>query len=840
MDRIDYLTFFVNGREIIERDCQPEWTLLWYLRNKCRLTGPKLGCGEGGCGACTVLISHHDQASDKIVHRAVNGCLVSVCSVDGCHITTVEGLSSIKDDSLHPIQQRLAELYASQCGFCTPGMVMALYGTLNNIENPTMKDIEDSFDGNLCRCTGYRPILDAAKTFACDKQPVDCNKNQSVDPTTIISTTENKLLNYNDIQCPVFQFPPPLLKHKVQSIHISGKSSEWYRSTSLAELIALKREHPTAKIVSGHTMVQMDRKFKDKKYSVLIAVSQISELNVIEKSEHGMTIGACTTVAKFKEYCQSCSQVLPSYQMRTCHALLSQLNIFGSQQIRNLATVGGNIMHGSPISSLNPVLQACDAKLKLIKCNNSEEYEIPLREFCLSKKTLDGEHDQILVSVYIPFAEKNEYLQSYKQSKRRKLDIPIITCAFQVKLEQVPVQVNECAPDLTWKIQSTCLALGSMAPHTITMSKTQDYLRDRPWCRQTMKDALKCLLDELPLDEFSPGGQPEYRRTLMTSFFFKFYLFVTEQLRKTRPEISTDELSVSELSMATPYIRNLSRGEQEFQSKPNSNYVVGSSHTHNSAPLHGTGEAKYTCDIPTPSDGLYSALVLSTEPYAKILSIDTAQAEAMPGFKAFISHSDVTGSLMTGDVVNDEEVFPTTTIYCIGTIIGMVVADSEEGAQQASKLIQVKYECLEPLIVTIDQAVEHQSYSGRELSLKFGDIDQGFQEAEHIINGEFYMGGQEHFYLETNCCMAIPHERGELEIYASTQNATGVQEKVAAALGIPSHKIVVHVKRIGGGFGGKDSIRHIRLCIAVSIAALKLKRPVRLTLDRNTDMLISG
>lgn len=269
----------------------------------------------------------------------------------------------------------------------------------------------------------------------------------------------------------------------------------------------------------------------------------------------------------------------------------------------------------------------------------------------------------------------------------------------------------------------------------------------------------------------------------MTSFFYKFYLYVTEQLRRTDPNATNDQLSSNDLSIVQPYIRNISRGAQEFQAKPLSNVTVGSSQMHNSAILHATGEAKYTCDIATPADGLHSSLVLSTQPYAKIVSIDTTEAEKVPGFEAFISHLDVPGCHMTGDVVNDEEVFPISTVYCIGTIIGMVVADSEVHAQQASSLIEVKYECLQPLIITIDQAIEHQSYLGRELALQLGDVEQGFRESEHVVTGEFYLGGQEHFYLETNGCLAVPHEHGELEIYASTQNATGVQEKVAAALG---------------------------------------------------------
>lgn len=266
-----------------------------------------------------------------------------------------------------------------------------------------------------------------------------------------------------------------------------------------------------AKIVSGHTMIQIDRKFKNKNYSHLIGVSHIQELNIMEKLENGMIIGAGITIAKLKEYLQLLLKTLPTHQLSTCHAILTQLNIFGSQQIRNVATIGGNIIHGSPISSLNPILQACNAKLKLIKCTNNEQYEIPLRTFFLSDRKVDVQQDEILLSVYIPFSEKNEYLQSYKQSKRRKLDIPIVSCGFQVKLEQIQCQIDGSVPEFKWNIKSVCLSFGSMASSTVMMNKTEDYLKDKPWCKQTIKGALKCLQNELLLDEFTPGGQPEYR-----------------------------------------------------------------------------------------------------------------------------------------------------------------------------------------------------------------------------------------------------------------------------------------------------------------------------------------
>jgi xanthine dehydrogenase/oxidase len=187
------------------------------------LTGPKLGCGEGGCGACTVLVSRCiDQNSGEIEHRTINGCLALLCSVDGCHVITVEGLGSTNKSNLHPIQSRLAELSGSQCGFCTPGMVMSLYGTVSAKTDPSlaMHDIEESLDGNLCRCTGYRPILDAAKTFANDIDKLPKEKSSK-----LTSTTFDKCLMFakENVSPPnQIEFPAKLKEHIPQSIHIKG------------------------------------------------------------------------------------------------------------------------------------------------------------------------------------------------------------------------------------------------------------------------------------------------------------------------------------------------------------------------------------------------------------------------------------------------------------------------------------------------------------------------------------------------------------------------------------------------------------------------------------------
>ncbi|XP_012285981.1 xanthine dehydrogenase [Orussus abietinus] len=158
------LVFYVNGREVVDHKVDPEWTLLYYLRNKLHLCGTKLGCAEGGCGACTIMVSKCDRKTGKISHLAVNACLMPVCAMHGLAVTTVEGIGSTRT-KLHPVQERIAKSHGSQCGFCTPGIVMSMYALLRSIPNPTMENLEVAFQGNLCRCTGYRPIIEGFKTF---------------------------------------------------------------------------------------------------------------------------------------------------------------------------------------------------------------------------------------------------------------------------------------------------------------------------------------------------------------------------------------------------------------------------------------------------------------------------------------------------------------------------------------------------------------------------------------------------------------------------------------------------------------------------------------------------
>ncbi|CAF4000431.1 unnamed protein product [Rotaria sordida] len=825
------LLFYVNGKEIIEHNAEPDWTLLWYLRNKLKLTGPKLGCGEGGCGACTVLISQSiNRSSDEIEHRTVNACLAPLCSVDGCHIVTVEGLGSMNKSNIHPIQSRLVELFGSQCGFCTPGVVMSLYGTgtSKNNELSTIQDIEEALDGNLCRCTGYRPILDTAKTFASD---IDKLPHEESLPFT--STTFDKCLSFakqNSLPLSQVEFPEKLRHYIPQSLHIMGSSIDWYRPLSLSELLQLRHTYrgDASKLVFGNTRVEIERKFKQIKHTCLISLTHIEELQQLKRTADEFYLGAGSTFTRLKlKLIEWTNEKINDGGI--CQALLDQLRYFASTQIRNVASLGGNVITASSISDINPVLQAAGAELELHRADSTEARYISLRDFFLGNGRVSMADNEVLVAIHIPLPNPSSkwFLRSYKQARRRDDSKGIVSAGFQVQLEQLD------SLDGQWQIISICLSFGGMSSTTIMAKNTQQQLVGLAWTRITINKAFKLILQELPLDEQTPGGQSEYRRTLVQSFLFKFYAYVCVELR-----LSTTDSSF--LSIARPFHRSISHGQQTIPERPSSQKTVGTSLPHQSAYLQTTGKAIFIDDMPSLINTLHAALVLSTQPNAKIKNIDIGAASQVPGFVSFVSYSDVPGSNKIGVMELDEEVFVSSIAPCIGAIIGVVVCESEQEALVASKLVQIEYELLTPTILTIQDAIHNESYFGDEMCLRQGDVNKGFADAKHILEETLWIGGQEHFYLESNSYMVIPsNDDKELTLYLGTQNPSTTQDLIALVLGRDVSRITCHVKRIGGAFGGKES-RSIPPCAAIAVAAVKTGRPVRLTLDRHTDISITG
>uniref|UniRef100_A0A672VB00 Xanthine dehydrogenase/oxidase n=1 Tax=Strigops habroptila TaxID=2489341 RepID=A0A672VB00_STRHB len=750
-------------------------------------------------------------------HYTANACLFPVCALHHVAVTTVEGIGNTKS-RLHPAQERIAKSHGSQCGFCTPGIVMSMYTLLRNKPEPKMEDIEDAFQGNLCRCTGYRPILEGYRTFA----KVSNNKMMS---SSLFNSSEFQPLD--PTQEPIF--PPELMGNKQQKqLCFKGERVMWIQPTTLKELVALKSQYPNAKLVVGNTEVGIEMRLKNMLYPVIIAPAWISEMNAVQHTETGVTFGAACSLSSIEEVLRKAVAELPPYKTEVFQAVLEQLRWFAGPQIRNVAALGGNIMTASPISDLNPVLMASGSKLTLVS-KGKRTITMDEKFFTGYRKTI-VKPEEILLSVEIPYSKKGEYFSAFKQASRREDDIAIVTCGMRVLFRDGTSQVKEIK-----------LSYGGMAPTTVLALKTY-------WNEKLLQDACHLLAGEMDLSPSAPGGMVDFRRTLTLSFFFKFYLTVLQKLSKNHngtvsaawEDLGKEDLYV--LSRATElFHKDPIANAQLFQEVPRGQAVedmVGRPLMHVSAAKQACGEAVYCDDIPHYENELYLTLVTSTKAHAKILSVDASEAQSVPGFACFVSAKDVPGSNITG-IANDETVFAEDVVTCVGHIIGAVLADTQEHSRRAAKAVKIKYEELKP-IVTIQEAIEKQSFFKAVKRIKKGDVKKGFEESDHILEGEMYIGGQEHFYLETHATLAVPKgEDGEMELFVSTQNLTKTQEFAANALGVPSNRIVVRVKRMGGGFGGKET-RNTILTTAVAVAAFKTGRPVRCMLDRDEDMLISG
>eukprot|EP00878_Enallax_costatus_P021296 GHUV01022542.1.p1 GENE.GHUV01022542.1~~GHUV01022542.1.p1 ORF type:complete len:619 (+),score=146.78 GHUV01022542.1:134-1858(+) len=372
--------------------------------------------------------------------------------------------------------------------------------------------------------------------------------------------------------------------------------------------------------------------------------------------------------------------------------------------------------------------------------------------------------------------------------------------------------------------------------------KAMAALLGKPWNQSTLQSALAALREDVNVAPTAPGGRGEYRNSLSASFLFKFFVHVTLEMQKAHPDSFSLDLPSDYSSAAAVYQRPPVKGVQFHHPVPTAtdgSAEVGKDYRHMSADLQVSGQAQYTDDLPLPPTALHAAFVTSTRPHAKLLSVDPSAALAMPGVAGYYSANDVPGDNHIGPIMHDEEVFATTEVTCVGQVIGVIVAETEPQARRAAKAVKVEYEDL-PAVISIEDAIQANSfYEQYGNSLQTGDLDAGFAAADHVVEGTLRLGGQEHFYLEPNAAIVIPVENDEYTLIASTQAPNKHQVYVASTLGLPMHKLVCKTKRIGGGFGGKET-RSIFMHCAIAVPAYHLKRPIKAVLDRDEDMQMTG
>uniref|UniRef100_A0A670I7C4 FAD-binding PCMH-type domain-containing protein n=1 Tax=Podarcis muralis TaxID=64176 RepID=A0A670I7C4_PODMU len=737
-------------------------------------------------------------------HYPANSCLLPLCLLYGAAVTTVEGVGTTKT-KLHPIQERLAKCHGSQCGFCTPGMVMSMYSLLRNNPEPTMDQITACLDGRLM-CSGL-----------CKPE-----RFHPIDPTQD------------------YIFPPELMRlaeeSKGKTLVFNGERTTWISPVSLQELVNLKANYPDAPLVVGNTSVGLDMKLLSVYHPVLLHPTRIPDLHVTEVGDNGILIGAAVHLAQLRDFLLTIVPELPMEKSKIYGVLLKQLRTLAGEQIRNLASLGGHIVSRGSTWDLNPVLAAGNALLNLVSIDGSRQ--IPLNdEFLAHLPQADLSPREVIVSVFIPFSKEDEFVSAFRQAERRKNALSVTNSSMRVLFQPGSGVIEDMA-----------ILYGGIGPTTVSARNTCQKLIGSNWDEGMLNEACRLILEEIILSPSAPGAKVEYRRTLLVSFFFRFYLQVTylgnelplygclplnNLLGKIDNPSKYPDLPKKYASALGEFREKPPQGMQIYQVNPHQppQDPVGRPIMHQSGIKHTTGEADYVDDMPPEEGQLYMAVVTSTCAHAKILSIDVSEALEEPGVVAVVTAADIPGH--NGD--GKEEIF----VLYIGHIICGVLAESYECAKRARRKVKIEYQELE-LILTIEEAVKHKSFLTEEKKIERGNVTESFKNVENIIEGEIHVGGQEHFYLETDSVFVVPRkEDKEMDIYTSTQYGSKVQQTVASALNVQANRIMTHTRRVGGAFGGKSS-KPSFFAAAAAVAAHKTGRPVRFILERDDDMIIPG
>ena len=449
---------------------QPTTTVLNYLRNSSDHKGTKEGCAEGDCGACTVVIAEIAE-TNKLKYTAIDSCLVFMPMLHGKQLLTVENLKA--DEKLHPVQQEMVDKNGSQCGYCTPGFVMSLFALFKENKQASQDDIRDALTGNLCRCTGYRPIIEAASS-ACAQGNTD---------------------HFSKMEYEVIQKLKLIHSENNALSHTSSEQS-YFQPTSIQEALKLLSEHPDALLIQGATDVALRVTKKHEVLPKILDLSAVSELKTLQDKSNEMVFGSGMSLEAVKENTE-----------HTFPALYKMLAVFGSRQIRSLATLGGNLGSASPIGDTLPVLMALNARIELQSLSGKRE--IRMNEFVIGYRKTQKQGNEIISAVIIPKMNKDSIISSYKVSKRKDLDISTVSSGF-------------CLTFRNEEISEAILAYGGMAEKTKRATSAESFLIGKKWTRENAEKAGEFVYSEYtPLSDARSGA--EFRRLAARNLVLKFW-----------------------------------------------------------------------------------------------------------------------------------------------------------------------------------------------------------------------------------------------------------------------------------------------------------------------------
>ncbi|GAB0094282.1 xanthine dehydrogenase [Sergentomyia squamirostris] len=821
------VTFTINGKpyRVESGKLSPNTSLNTFIRSHANLTGTKFMCLEGGCGACIVTLKGTHPVTKDQATWAVNSCLFPVFSCHGLDVITIEGLGDRKD-GYHVVQSRLAKMNGTQCGYCSPGMVMNMYSLLeSNGGRVTMEQVENSFGGNICRCTGYRPILDAYKSLAVDADPA------------------LKAMCSGDIEelpkkCPKTGETCAGRCHKTESIHLTlGDGKEWHKVYNISEILKVldgSGNRPYM-LVAGNTAHGVYRRSKD--IEIFLDVSAVEELRTHSIGQT-IDIGANIPLAEFmKVLTEASAKQEFAYGVQ----MVKHIDLVANVPVRNVGSVAGNLMikhqHNDFPSDIFLLLVAVGAKFTIRNSKGAEQI-VAAEDFLGVDMT-----KKILTKISLPALSADKFnLISFKITPRAQNAHAYVNAAF----------LFEFTPQHD-KIVSARICYGGINAKFIRASASEKLIEGADlFTNETVKKIVGSLQDELKCDSVMPDPLPEYRQKLAIGLFYKAVLSLAPA-GKVKKEFQSGGSQIE---------RPLSKGKQSFDTYKD-NWPLTEPVEKLEAVIQTSGEIKYTNDFPTMPNELWAAFVHASEVQAVIKDVDPSDALKIPGVVAFFGPKDIPGSnnfSPVGLMGGVEELFCSGKVLFHGQPVGMIVAERFDLANEAANLVKITYNRPEststitslyrffvgdsthatgPIYPTIQDVLAAKDFSRIHNSKVHQKAEsQGTAKQVKKITGHFEIGAQYHFTMETQTTVAVPNEDG-IDVYSSTQWMDLVQQAISEMLKIPESSINVEVRRLGGGYGSKIS-RATQIACGAALACHLLNRPVRFVLSIEANMTAIG
>jgi len=872
------LIFAVNGElvTIPANGVDPSMSLNTYLREICKLKGTKLSCGEGGCGACAVTLSRWDHKANKEIFKSVNSCLAPMPSVHGWAVTTIEGLrskaleranktaadasssakkekktnQSDEDEKFHPISARVANMNGLQCGYCTPGMVMTIYQTLKKNPNATMAEIESQFDGNICRCTGFRPILDAAKSFASDADIKDhiCKRNLS------LGCYDQKLWDQ--------EFPASLKGFgKLNGpLKFENKYVVWVRpSNSMNAVVAAMREYPNAKFVVGRTStgiykpvpLRHETETKGVEHRAtgdlltekitLIDVADIDEMHSIADKKVGskkyLKIGGASKISNVMK-------ALKSSNVKAFEVLHNHLKKVANVHVRDSGSIAGNLILAKTkgfLSDIATILFGAGAEITWTGESGSTKMDM---EAFLSTPKLPAM--QVLTSILLPYPGPNAHFETYRAAIRPLNAHAICNAAF-----------SACVKNNTLtEVRLVCAGLlnhEDIGARALRIEPVEKLLEGNSLDNKLFTSAMDAMAKFASDKVNASGGLRQASRIqLASSFLVRFLLSAAGE--NVKPDFESAVKGLDELR------GKVVKAKQEF-SYPTTQAPVSMPIPLRTGKMLASGAAKYTSDIKVSHGTLFAAMAVARRARSRIKKIDMSLATKMPGVKGFVSKAetgDTTWAVFGDPHPWDLEDYRVPLIFIgEGDIVpyhnhpvALIVATTKAQATAAASQVMIEFtDTKKPLLHIADsikqkqicppvsslpiRATKKKGDAKKQLAdIKEGKIDESKDDELSILNGDMEVGGQKHFYMENHVCYCIPDEEFGMKVHMCTQFPNASNEVIAKALGVPHNMVNIIHHRMGGAFGGKYNAH---IASTVALAAKKFKKPVMLYLNKNID-----